>query len=61
LDHLKKVAPDDEKEIAYFESQYNNYFNTGKKIVSQWQIRSSSGSDSSLTDLPRLAIIFGNI
>jgi methyl-accepting chemotaxis protein len=51
LGHLKKIAPDDDKDIAYFENQYNNYFNTGKKIVSSLNSQSeSSNADSSLTD-----------
>jgi methyl-accepting chemotaxis protein len=51
LDHLKKIAPDDNKEIAYFENQYNKYFTTGKTIVSSLSsTNTNSGSDNSLTD-----------
>jgi methyl-accepting chemotaxis protein len=51
LDHLKKIAVDDSAEIAFFESQYNNYFSTGQRIVNSLaNPKGASSMDSSLND-----------
>jgi methyl-accepting chemotaxis protein len=50
LEHLKKVAPNDAAEIAYFESQYASYFATGQRIVSALANQKGASIDSSLTD-----------
>jgi methyl-accepting chemotaxis protein len=50
LEHLKKVASTDATEIAFFESQYNNYFSTGQKIVNSLVNQKGASIDSSLND-----------
>jgi methyl-accepting chemotaxis protein len=51
LTHLKKVAPNDANEIAFFESQYNNYFSTGQRIVNSLvNQKDSAPMDSGLND-----------
>ncbi len=51
LEHLRKVAPDDSKEIAFFESQFNSYFASGQRIVSALANQKGNATmDSGLSD-----------
>jgi methyl-accepting chemotaxis protein len=51
LEHLKKVAPGDSQDIAYFESKYSAYFTTGQKIVAALVSQKGNAAiDSSLGD-----------
>lgn len=48
LDHLKKVAGNDNKEIQEIESQYDSYLAMGKQIVSALVDQKGGGSGNSL-------------
>jgi methyl-accepting chemotaxis protein len=51
LEHLRKVSPEDSKEIAYFETQQNAYFAAGQKIVSALaNPQGNAGMDNGLNE-----------
>lgn len=55
LAHLKKVAANDSNEMAFFESEYTNYFSMGQRIVNSIiNQKDASPMDSSLSDFGTL-------